>query len=385
MLQFDRASVIALLFAFAGFPTWAGSPTPIKVFARPGVPSSNMETELADCVARSADVNAVPGNVALAQTNGALLGALLFEDLAGNPTEHAAKRVFVSRCMRARGYFGITLTPSEAADLKAHRTSTDVVNWRADFYASPDFSKRLEAALHPIVPPLPDDPPEGPGYGALRLEPSRMVVASGVLGRGSVVLFGPAAYRATAQVRFPVAIHGGFGLNVPAGTQLHFLTAAALDGVEQGYWCGPMVTHSIWGLVTFGGCVTTDEFGYVVLTATGASWLATGTVPRLAVNHWTSASTDFSLVEPTSDVSPPLAFEMKLTSLDASGVTLAAIAKRDGKSVTFWSGSAPFDDRDTAVVPFWTHRLLLTRLGSGVRAALEETGDGAGWEMLTTQ
>jgi hypothetical protein len=380
MCGIDRAWLIALTFVLAGVPAWAGSPRPLKIFAKPGVPSAFMEADLADCVAHSANVSAIPSSVALATTNGGVLGALLFEDIAGNPAEREAKRVFVAKCMRDLGYVGIPLTSDEAKAMRAQPDTTALARWRANFYANPDFSKRLEATRHPVVPPLPEDSLGGGAYGAVRLDPSRMVAASGVLERGSLLLKGPAAYRATAVVKSDVAIQSGFGLNVRAGTLLHLLVADATDGSDQAYWCGPMITHSIWGPVTFAACVTTDEFGYVVFTALGAPWLATGILPPLGVNRWTSASVDFSLLQTESNDQPPLTFDMKLTGLNSSGVTVTAIVRRNGKTETFWTGSAPFDGQGAAVVPFWAYRLTITRVGTGVSVAFDATGDGTGWD-----
>ncbi len=93
-----------------------------------------------------------------------------------------------------------------------------------------------------------------------------------------------------------------------------------------------------------------------------------------------TAGTDFSMEESPEDLLGEMDLNFTVKHVGAGGVLLEADARKDGKSVLVWSGELPFDGKGEAVLPFWSHRLKITRRNKHVTAVLTPDGDGAGWD-----
>ncbi len=152
------------------------------------------------------------------------------------------------------------------------------------------------------------------------------------------------------------------------------------DDPQQTYWCGPMTSQRpLTGPKPMVGCVWIDEDGYAIGMAEGAEWLAADVPPSDKALRWKSADATFVFAESDEDLLGPLDFALVVRKVGKTAVSLEADASHDGKFVAFWVGEESFDAQGKAVLPFWTHRLVMTRSGDGVTAAFTADGDGQGW------
>lgn len=130
-----------------------------------------------------------------------------------------------------------------------------------------------------------------------------------------------------------------------------------------------------------------SDRGYEASSFAGAPWLAGGVDrPGQQIVEEHEAGTEVAIEPSKNDLLGPVGFSIVLRGLGKSSATLDAWANRESERTLLWSGSIPFSADGTAVLPFWTHRLVLTHAvgenGAGVRARFSADGDGKPWEPL---
>ncbi len=292
----------------------------------------------------------------------------------------ATRRMTV--CMRAHHYTVLQLTDDEAKSFSQQASLEARASWIQQF-ASQDLSSRLAAARVSAVPPLPAASNEPFVVGAARIRPQDLTVVPGTIGPNGDVLVGRIGYRRTARLAAPFRDTWG-GFTVPAGTVFHQVLAPIrwndTFSPEQTAWCAEMKPGGI-SLRRRGDnlyCYRTGEGGYEMPHRWGPPWL----VLSVGVNIlYTSFVTEpIQLAEEPMEESDALGLRLIFRGMSARGVILSARASKGGKEVTFWSGDIPFGADGRAVLPFWTHQVVLTRAGSdSVAATFGANGDGRGW------
>ena len=315
--------------------------------------------------ARSAKPNVEPNPLFVRGSLADMFGQWVDSNMLLPATQGAALR----QCMFRRGYRPIPLTLEETKDLAAQKTPDDMEGWVGRFYRRADFMQRLEST---VPPPLSEGSPEPLTYGAIRFDPDRLEAASGMVRPGGALLHGPVRYRRTAVLsadsESTLFRHGLFR----AGSQMHEAVFKIEDGPPKSYWCGPYLT----GHYTFQACARNDVEGYREFVAEGAGWIATG----LDSGAGEVTTTNVIKLQEDGHSDPSLiSFLLTLNKTGKESVVLEADVSNGRDGETLWRSHLKFDGSGVAVLPFWTHRLVLTRDGDAVSARFERTGDGAGW------
>jgi hypothetical protein len=311
------------------------------------------------------------GNLAAAGAVGFLMEAYL--------TRHEVPAVVgegvARRCMRRAGYVWLALEPDEVDALKhAHQ---EKVAWIDKFYAG-DLAARLEAAGKPAVPPLPEDPSQALTFDGLRFDPTHLTTGKGVIGDGGVVLSGTVEVQRTATLKQAVTLTGLVAGSVDAGAMFYEVTGPAAYSRDQTYWCGPFHISSLVGQRTWMHCLTTSDTGYQLWAVRNGPPFAGPPLP--AIEELKTPGLDFSLVPTDKPLIGPYKFKITASYINFYDVRIEADVIANGHTVRVWDVPLAYAQDGTAVVPFWTHRLVLHRiLGQGVTAELRPDGDGKGW------
>lgn len=331
--------------------------------------------------AKEADFVPVPRQSYAVAVGGA--AGYLMESVALNLAAHAgaepntwAGQVFLHRCMRRLGYVWLPLTPDEAAGLRLAGHEGKAA-WVDRLYAT-DLTARVAAAAKPLVPPLPEGAPEPLTYDGLRFDPATLVVAKGVAPDGSVVLSGTVTVAHTARTRHAVVFPGPHGLSVDAGAIYYQVVGPAAFDRQQTYWCGPFHIKTLIRTVNGISCVSISDEGYEVWDADGGPPIAGP--PGLIGSAVKDAGLDFSLEPSDQDLIGPLQFSLKASWQNLYNVFVEADVTASGHRAAVFKAIVPYAADGTAVLPFWSHRLVLHRtLGQGVTVEFKPDGDGKGW------
>ncbi len=369
-----RAAPAALLVLTMAGAARAGD----HLWAKVGATDAAMQADLAGC---KHDSREVPTHVEAAAyvpltpagAVGGAIGMAIVEGIA----KAKAEATFDRHCMRRHGYVWLPLTPAEQAALARAPGEAGKAAWIDAFYAG-DLTARLDEAWKPVVPPLPEGFDEPYTFGGVRFDPAALTVASGPVASGGTVLSGVIAHRRTARLKSAVDLSAMAKMHFDAGAIFHQVVLPTDLDPAQTYWCGTVRESTLLaGVKTYTLCVFTDENDYRLVVAGNQAWLSDAPAPAGVI--WKGVAADFSMAESDTDLLGPMDFSLTVSRITSKTVTLAAKATRDGKSVELWDGELPFGADGVAVLPFWGHRLVLTRAGKTVTAAFTPDGDGAGW------
>jgi hypothetical protein len=342
--------------------------TPKIVWAKIGAPSSAMEIDFSACIEESRKLKLHPQSSVPVGPFGMLIG-----DLMAPTTQFPKERAdFIRTCMFGRGYHAVRLLPDEEMDLNAVKTDEASAQWAERFYGRGDFAQRLAAAS---PPPLSEANNEPLTYGAIRFDPALLVPASGIIKAGNVVLAGRVSHRRTAQLAVDAEVRpDGYDTRIPAGTVLHEAVFPDEDGTNKTYWCGSFRT--VAGFID-DMCARNGQNGFVLLHPEGAHWIATGLDTH---GNFGFADRDtFDLIESPTDLAGEIDFAMAVRKISRTSIILEAVVNHGSDYETLWKKTLPLDSSGTVVLPFWTHRLVLTSSGDGIHVTFPADGDGTGW------
>ena len=216
--------------------------------------------------------------------------------------------------------------------------------------------------------------------GGVKLDPAALTVGEGVLGRGGVVLSGQAEYAVTGRLAKPLNLRAPLiNDTAPEGLILHQLEFARTSPVGARtmtrIWCGPIGVPTVWSRNRVTMCLRRGLTGELEAfwPSTGRPWLgttqATGSVAALQARGFEIAPSPTSLLD-------PLGFRAEIQRLSETVVTVRFIARKGTEDAVVLAVTTEFED-GVATLPLWTHRLILTRSGAGVTAALTADGDGS--------
>ncbi len=340
------------------------------LWAKVGATDSRVESDLADCRAQSAKVE-----VDTSYQTEALAGLLGAAIIAAAKKPHA-EHVFAAHCMKRRGYVWLPLTDGEARDLAGAKLPVDRSAWIDRFYAG-DLTGRLDAAWKPVVPPLPEAADDDFSFDGVRFDPDKLVAAADPVGSGGTALSGVVTHQATARLAAPLDTATSPKLRAEAGAELYEVVAPTRFDPAQTYWCGPFRLMGLLAHPMVTTCVFAGDNGYQFISVGGEAWL--GPLPTPLDYHLTDAVSTIALTPSDRDLIGPMDFTLVVRRVGKSGVDLEAYAARQGKKALFWSGELAFDPDGKAVLPFWSHKLALTRLDKTVKVVFAPNGDGRGW------
>ena len=345
-----------------GLTTAAVAGEAARVWARPSTASAVMLADMAACHDQAKSVQADPGspNLEMPAPFDTPLGVAVNQLIWGGYETSKARRDFIPRCMRGRGYTAIALTDAEIAAFSLLKGPGAQGLWIESFYQGGDFADRLARAN---LPALPEARPEPFTYGALRIDPATLEPASGVVVRSGTLLRFKAGYRMAGKLRAPIVAPDHGAIRLAVGTPVRQALFPSNDRTSTAtWWCVQRV------------CLTDDGAnGWIVHLSTGVLWLPTdldgqdsGRTGDLTLD------VDFSGPPP-----PPLEGALVLRKVTDT-VALVEIVATDGREWTsVWRKSLPLDGHGQASLPLWSRRLVLMRSGAGVTATLSTDGDGA--------
>ncbi|NBW06881.1 MAG: hypothetical protein EBR82_02515 [Caulobacteraceae bacterium] len=219
--------------------------------------------------------------------------------------------------------------------------------------------------------------------GALKLDPATLAVGEGELSRGGVVLSGRADYALTARLPRPVTLRSPPLVNdtTPDGLVLHqveFSGVLPVGGrVMTRIWCGPLGRPTVFGNgQRVSMCLRRTPGGgwEAFWPSTGRPWL--GTTQRSATISSLQAS-DVEIAPSPTSLLEPLGVRFEIQRISDAEITLRVFARLKGEDALIFTASEAFEE-GRAVVPLWSHRLVLTRTANGVTATLAKDGDGKG-------
>ncbi len=218
--------------------------------------------------------------------------------------------------------------------------------------------------------------------GGVKIDPTVLTIGAGELTRGGVVLSGQAEYALTTRLPKPVNLRAPLiNDTTPEGLILHQVEFAGVlpvgGRVMTRIWCGPLGRPTVFGngqRVTM--CLRRAAVGgwEAFWPSTGRPWLGTsqmtGTVAALTANDVEIDPSPTSLLE-------PLGVRFEIQRVSDAEITLRLFARLKDEDALIFTVKEAFEG-GRAVVPLWSHRLVLTRTASGVTAALLADGDGKG-------
>lgn len=367
------AAALSLAIIGSGLaPEAARAAKPMRVFAQVGKDLKAQQADETTCTDYAKGVP-TPGMPPMATTGGVAgaAGAALATGFLAGLEEAKARRAGYERCMRARGYIKVTLTPAEEIALRGARGQPTREAWFTTFLGQVDLAQRIETAKAQILD-LPQIPVAPVSTDGLVLDLAQAKPAEGPVAEGGALLIIPANHLATARLTadYPVSNMLGVNKRGEAGALFH----AVARGPYSVQWCGPFLNNSVRGQMTVTSCVEAVGDDFKVVNAVGEPWLAgdldLGGFP---------VDTPPKLETSPADLLGPVTLTLALEKFTKRGVRLKVFGERDGKTVTVWRGGGDFDADGRLVVPLWTHRVTLTRQDQGVVIALTADGDGRNW------
>ena len=202
--------------------------------------------------------------------------------------------------------------------------------------------------------------------------------------KGGVILSGRVGHAATARVASAIDIPVIPELTAPAGTVFYQVVTPTDFDPEESYWCGPLTDFNPNGPRTVTYCIDVNDRGYEIHVASLESWYAPP--PILGLGGGAIRDKTAKLVLKASDVDllGPYQLSLILTGMDKTSVSLVVDVAQPKRHQRIWAFTLPLAANGTAVLPFWTHRLTLTRSDKGVSAAFTADGDGRGWMEAET-
>jgi hypothetical protein len=250
--------------------------------------------------------------------------------------------------------------------------------WVGRFYERPDFAGRLANVTGMRLPEA--DVSEPFAYGAMRLDPSSLALPSGVVPVNGAVVSGKASHRATGRLLRDVASPYYNDGHMLAERPLEEAVLSGEGDTPHTYWCGAHNFKNTFQVQP--ACLRNDaDGGFVMIYPEGADWIATGIEPQSAATVPSGPDVVFFEQSP-SDLVGPFDFTMVVLKLTDQSVTLRAVVTRGDDDETLWKDTLSLDPDGKAALPFWSHRLVLTRTGNGVSVTFPSDGDGTGWPYV---
>lgn len=226
--------------------------------------------------------------------------------------------------------------------------------------------------------------------GAVRLDVSRLVVATGQLRRGQAIFNGTVQHaqigRLTAELNLRDALQND---NVPIGTPMYLVEFVSRAGgaraVESApwrvtaVWCGNLGRKTIFGTPSPSLCLF-DRDPRVPLLVGDRAFISMQSRPWITTSgtamNASLAANNFQIERVTDQPFGPMDVRLEVSRFGARDVRLTLFATLAGDDVVLMRFVVPITD-GRAVLPFWDHRLQLAVDRNGVTPTLTMDGDGS--------
>lgn len=392
MFSWRRSAAVILAGVMVGAPLPALAD---GVLAKIGGDYDQRELDRSRCraIAHEARADELPGMEPVYMASGAqagaygVAGAAIANLIMFSIAKDRARGRAEAFCLNNLGYAIAPLNAQEAAAYDGLPTARREAFERT--FLAQDLSDRLTPVLTPKVPPLPPFIAEPDAQGGLKLDVVSLAAADGPATKGGVVARAQMTRSRTAVLEAPfrspqsqVMVAGEAGA---VFHQVDYRTQRAPLLRSQGAtWCGPVrqTTAQQSGVAPAEGaqevyCFTSQPDGYDTYRPSGFAWLAGPYRSGFVLPRVTQP---IILKERPQDDVGPIGLEIKIADLWRDRVVLEGRAARGERSVELWKRSLTFDAAGQAVLPLWSHRLVLQRSGeAAVTAVVDDRGDGSGW------
>ncbi len=346
-----------------------------------------MSAELAACKEEALTIGSFPvGNLpASAGPYGVIIGMAAQGLVGAGLVTPKVRAAYVRTCMQGRGYVSLELSEPDKITFDKQPTEAAVEAWIDAYNQRPDQQQRVAAAAAEAAkvaavgrPTLPQASDEPLTIGAVRFDPAALVPASTPVTNGMIALSGPIRHRGTARVVSDVRFGGHDEYLIPAGAVMLQDMTNGHDGIAHTFWCGELTKN--------GGkprryCLWDDHHSFTILANTYPTLIG---APKLDAPLASAPNIPLVLEMSPTDLAEPINLAIVVTHIGGNSVSLSASAYNGPLWDEFWTANIPWDADGKAVLPFWTHRLTLTRSGAGVSATWTADGDGGGWPPSTS-
>lgn len=215
--------------------------------------------------------------------------------------------------------------------------------------------------------------------GGVLLDIDRLSAADAPLRRRGVLLSGTADHAGTARLAQPMRLTAPL-INdlIPAGTVLHkvefYRPGPRSNTVTT--WCGDLDRRTVFGTPSVPVCfLVGDVLRQAFVAGDARAWL----VNSSRVYPGVRAKADvFELEAPSpTDLIGPMDVRFELQRVTRNEITVRLLARRNDQDVLVMTMKRPIENGQ-AVIPLWTHRLVLIVSGDTVTPTLSGGGDGFG-------
>ncbi|VDC50148.1 MULTISPECIES: hypothetical protein [Brevundimonas] len=275
----------------------------------------------------------------------------------------------------------LRLTPNVEAKTVSIASARVAPPLDASFAEEGGLARRLEILTRP---PEELQPTEFV-VGGVRFDPSALVVDGSPLGPRGVLAKGTMSHARTGRVTQDIEMGTMLNARIPAGAAAHqveIFRGLALGGRTSRFWCA-----SVSALTVFGRqndqltCFRRAGEGYEgVWPDQGRTWLATTDQSTTPVFRRADA---LHIEESEIDLIGPMEVRLEIQRIVRDLITVRIFARRDEQDALVMTVTRLVENGQ-AVIPMWSHRLVLTVADGKAQASLTADGDGEGLPSVGT-
>lgn len=214
--------------------------------------------------------------------------------------------------------------------------------------------------------------------GGVQFDPTVLVVDGAPKGPRGVLARGTMEHARTGRVVQDVELGTMLKARIPAGSLAHkveIFRSLALGGRTSRFWCASVSALTVFGREDQLTCFHPSEDGYEgVWPDQGRGWLATTERSATIATRRASA---LNIEESETDLIGPMDVRIEVQRITPDQITLRVFARRNDQDALMLTVTRPIENGQ-AVVPMWSHRLVLDIADNKAQARLLADGDGEG-------
>ncbi len=273
----------------------------------------------------------------------------------------------------------LRLTPDGDAKTVSIASSRVAPPLDASFAEEGGFARKMETLTVPAEELKPTDFV----IGGVRFDPTALVVDTAPQGPRGVVARGVMNHALTGRVTQDVEMGSMLNARIPAGTAAHqveIFRELALGGRTTRFWCAPVSALTVFGRQNDQlTCFRRAGDGYEgVWPNQGRSWLATTDQSATPVLRRAEA---LHIEESQTDLIGPMEVRIEVQRIVRDLITVRIFARRDEQDALVMTVTRLIENGQ-AVIPMWSHRLILTVADGMAKATLTADGDGQGLSSI---
>lgn len=216
--------------------------------------------------------------------------------------------------------------------------------------------------------------------GGVRLRPEALVVSSVPVAQGGALASGDMLHVRTGRVSREVALEGSMNPLIRAGAIAHQVEVLRTSPIGarslSTFWCLPVSALTVFGRQDDQQtCFRRRRGRYEgIWPAAGRNWLTTTDRTLTPLSRYTA---DLPVEESETDLIGAMHVRFELHRITPSSVVVRVVARHDEEDAVILTVSRPLEN-GVAVLPLWTHRLVLNISADQATATLSADGDGSG-------